>query len=217
MPVAIPVRGRSIFAVTIRGRLYDQVTMTVLNYAGTGSEDYPNVAAVYGEIKDQINKPGGVMSKMADFCSVDQKFDYIDVQVIYPDRVGPQSFSPFFLVGNDPAAALPSNECAVIGKRTGLSTKRSEENGVGYTGIAHIPGVPRPSVTGDFLSDAKHAQLQSLGDSLAEPLALPSFDPLNPVLYHRDSKTEEHHTVWTTAVAAKDVRVMRRRTFRVGI
>lgn len=216
--MALPiVMTGDIINVQIRGRLYNQVTITSLFYqyaTGSGS-DIAQVAA--GFSTGWWSAGPTVKAAYLNCCAADYNFDQLWVQIVYPNRYASVLADGTGAVGTLASPALPSNSCAVLSRKTGNATKRKLKLSNGQLGNLHIPGVPTTSVVGDRITDLIYLNnLGVLASALVTTATLGTAGTALAGLFHARQPVPgfDQLNIWSID---NDVRTMRRRTLGRGI
>lgn len=216
-PSPYTIEQGTIVEIIIEGLLFDQTTLSVFHYKYDGDSTYSNGPRAVDDLLDFFfgaDQTGAVYTN-----SVSSDLDLVRAtgQVIYPVRRAKRSHD-LNIPGQVGGDSLPSNECAVITRRSDNATDRSHETHKGQVSNLHLPGLVRSAVTGDLINDTYLAStLNPLAATLPNAITTSGESrDWYPVIVHRGTTPLSSDYV-TEATAQKDARVMRRRTFRVGV
>ena len=205
----MPLPIGSVIEVTFVMRQWDQRTLNVLHYRVTGASSIADPVAEEDDIISAI-KAGGAASLFTAHRNMTPEsvfYDAIRVQAITPVRYVARSS-----IETSQGVLGPSNAtnlAFVIEKRTNLSGRM-------FRGSLHVPaGDPDTFVQG-VVTAAMDLRLTDFGTKMLLNLTGPVGGGVYvPVIYHKPPLAIEPTTI--TGFDTKDtVRVMRRRTVRVG-
>lgn len=208
-----PLRINDIVAITIVGSFEQQTYENVLHYKAENPPDPANsyeqeLDLLIGSIKNDIGS--AVITEYLPLIGANCGIDYIQAQRVYPTR-------SFYVRVNEAQAGTHAND-VMTGNISGVITKQSEKAGRGRSGSFHTFGVPNGVYEkGAFLA-AYLTLLDELGDSLE--LTQRTFAGLDvwwPGMFNPTQGAGDNWAGIVNTVAQDTVRVVRRRTVRVGI
>jgi len=218
--VAYPVNANDVCFVTIRGVLLDQVVMTTLAYRRPpGSTVVTNGSTYLDAIFANLDQPGDVLNDLTDILPGNLGEIVVDLQWIYPIRYRKQTYTPTVNVGQQ-AASTVSNLAAVITVNGEQANKRTISN-------KHIPigqaNTDAGKLDAAWVLDAAAFKAQILADLAPTPGTL-----MEPIIWGRPRpaftkcgrdfpELPALRTDIIGSVIQDTVRVMRRRTLRIGV
>lgn len=217
--MAIPVTNQSVFSYTVESDVAGQRCMNVYHYqltASTGAlADYVALAADLDAANRAANR---IVPLTAALMSSNNSITRTRVQSVYPTRLVVQEFSPGAVDGTQAGSPMPPNVSAVIEKTTDYASRWGR-------GSAHIAGVPIGEDSGGIWGGGFMASMVSLGAAIKLQLTTTGAAATwTPILYHAATAAKPDKPATTTRItpitecyALDTVRVMRRRTVRVGI
>lgn len=211
-----PLTVGDVIELTMEQTLYEQTCLLVRHYEVASTNSMLSFIDECNELIDWCKTPDGLGTKMLTAQCQDVQCQRITAQVVFPGRTVRVSQN-WQTQGALAVDCMPSNMAAVITLRTDKATVRGAHAGLGQVGGVHLCGIPRDQVDGDRLLEATwFDDFANIGQTLIGAIALPGGTVLDPVILHRPGslpRTDYIHT----AVPKRDIRVMRRRTLRVGV
>lgn len=201
---------------TMKMKVFDQVVMNVHHFHAAPTF----VAADSVTVFDAMNTELGVgitsaLQVQRDATSFQVTFEQMLFQKIHPIRFARRVYV-YNQNGNDGVEANTANVAAVITKYTELSTPRVGSLHTGQVGSMHLPGVPRDKYAGGVLTPAYlSGVLFDLATELTADFADPTLAGLDYVLWHPHAVPKSTNKI-VAMVPQDTVRIMRRRTLRVG-
>jgi len=211
--MADPLRINDIVAVTIVGSFEQQTYENVLHYRADNppdnTESYEQgLNALIASIKNDIGS--AVITEYLPVIGANAGLDYIQAQRVYPTR-------DFYVRVNEAQPGTHAGDC-LTGNISGVITKQSEKAGRGRSGSFHTFAVPEGTYEkGTFLA-AYLTLLDELGDAIElNQRTFAGLDVWWPGMYSPTAGAGDNWSGIVNTTAQDTVRVMRRRTVRVGI
>lgn len=205
-------QGDSWIEVIVRGRLYDQTIMLVRHYKQLGATpvDYNDAVATLEDIINQYNTDATLpLGAWAALATTDMKLDWVQAQFIQPVRY---RYEIDVATPGTGAAAPPT-----MPQNTAIGfINRSIHTGRKARGTTHIAGMPVSYTDSGYLTVAAQTALLPLCDAMKSPIVLtiPTIQ-IDPILFDRTFPLDPE--VISDVFTEDNIRVMRRRTVRLGI
>lgn len=200
-----------IIEVTFKGDVYNQTVLNILHYrvltAATGSTTVQSDSLATAE---HVGPAGGadIWTLMALLLANDYNLEGVRVQDVFPVR-----YAPVF-------AALPAQGTGGPGNSTNLAgviTKQTRLSGRDQVGSIHLGPIADGDQDQGFMAGTWLTDAQSLADAMEVVLSPVAGLTLEPVIWHRTvPATGTYSTRITNCTPRDTLRVMRRRTVRVG-
>lgn len=201
-----------IISINVDGTQFGQQILLTTHWQltiQTGSD--PDMDEAIDAIRDRMDEEGELGDKYINLLS--DTVDYIKyvIQDIFPVRYVRRVRTPALTQGQNISTALPQNLAVAI-------TVRSDLAGIGQRATKHIGGLVSTFVEEGMLTPAAISAYPDLGIKLTSIMqdivvGATTFD-LRPIIYKRTSP--ESSVIVNNFVVQDTVRVMRRRTVRVG-
>jgi len=198
-----------VLQVTIRGAVLDQEVMTNLTYVvNTASTAGTYLTAMAAWMNDWLNSATG--PQLSYLAAVAQNYTCIDIR---GQRVWPTRDIALFKLdgrpGTRPTDAEAANLAGVITRHGPFGTRHDVTN-------LHLPAIADGDFIGGKLTAQQITRMGTLGTKLLNQITVPGEAlTLDPVVTSRANLAAYRALI---AFAVQDtVRVMRRRTLRIGI
>lgn len=202
----------SILEVRIKGEIFSQVCMTVLHYRVIDPSTLEPGGPEEKDFLDSISigAPFDIMSAYTSCQGATYLNNLMEAQFVAATRfvnVTKVIAEPGLRVG----AVTAQNVSAVITKRTDLA-------GRSQVGSIHMPGIRATDYASGKIAAGLLADLQTLTTPLSEiVISTVGGGSYQPVIYHRDKLPPVNMDPIRSWVVQDTLRVMRRRTIRIGI
>lgn len=198
-------------AVTLRGSLLTSQIMSTFWYRCTVGMPGLTLQADYDSIILELRAAGvgaGDWIETAYLQSLPSNYtlDYLRVQVIAPVR---NAYAESLI--NSPGAVAHVNS---VSNLAGVITKRTIFAGRKFVGSLHLP-ISQSFHSGGEVSGAGLTAMAAIRGKVQAILSIPGGGSFLPIIYHRVGAP--NYTDISSAETQETVRVMRRRTLRIGI
>lgn len=211
MPPTFPIAPNDIISLTTKAEYQQQTIMNVFHYkafiSSTIADGAAELTALNAFFYNNIWK-AAVAAGWANQVVESFRMDWFQAQVIYPNR----QFYIRRLVGElgaQPNPGCPSNTGITINWQTQFATR-------GRSGAKHFTALPLDALTGNRIAPLFVTAWQNLQPLLLEPRdTLAGVGQLVPVVWSMAQPGTPSEVVLATAL--DEVRIMRRRTFRIGV
>jgi len=194
--------------VTFNGRMLGETVLNTFWYQVSALTGSPNTTTFGSALHTQINTAGGLRESFLACCPQNYTLVEMWIQFVDPVRVVKQVFND----NEDGTWAVDTDTTNLAG----VITRRGDLAGRKHVGSLHVPisSDPTAIIAGE-LSAALKAKLDTLCTDVVSSQALTGVGTANPILRNGPLMTDV--TVINNAFTHTEVRIMRRRTVRVGI
>lgn len=203
IPVAPP---NTVFSVTIEGDLLGQQVMSVFHYQYRGDASVPHDDAI-AALTELVEAPNQLYDNYRAAVPENLTNLIIRYQRTHPVRYAQVVEIPPLRTGTRDICTTPNVGFAI--------TKQCEEAGRGFVGTVHVPGLAPADQDGGFLTVGFKAIADILADQIQQVVSVGGAgNRIVPVLFKRSNPALCPQV--TNTFTQDTVRVMRRRTVRVG-
>jgi len=211
--MADPLALNDIVAITIVGTVANQHVENVLHFKADNppdpAEDYTDgLQSLIGSIKNDV--ASGIFASLLDCIGNNVGIDYVQAQRVYPQR-------DFYTRIYEAQPGLHANECS-LSNIAATVTKQSERAGRGRSGSFHVFGIPDGVWVDGVWDGAYLALLDELADNLINnQREFGGLDVWWPGMFNGSLGAGNNWSGIVGCTPGDTVRVMRRRTVRLGI
>jgi len=219
--MAYSINGNAVCQATIRSRVFAQVCINTFHWRlDLGGGTLTNGSLFLDDFRDELNVPGGFLTKLIASYGQAVLAVEMDLQWIDPDRFRKNTY-PVVAGGLGAWLATTANTSATLELRGDVADKRGR-------GVKHIPGIGGTAISNGLVAGPTIIALEELGLQASSDV-LVGARIMSPIVFGRAraSYTKPDGTVVpaipkayrivTSFVVPQTARVMRRRTVGVGI
>lgn len=198
-----------VIALTYNGEYANQQIRNVLHYRaannGTSATPEGDLLAICQDFADPLTNP--ITAALQNCCVTDMAWTGVTAQRVFPTRTIMMTQNNSW-PGGVAGTGLPPNTAAVVTKRTNTPGRRG-------VGSVHITAIDQNLVTNGVINDLTTFDAFATALLAARTVAAITLT-LDPGLYN-PGLLPFHFTRLFDTIAQDTIRVMRRRTVRVGI
>lgn len=208
--MGVPAVGQ-VYLLTLRGEISNQITLNTFMYQCTNVGSAATTQEIVADIITDIKSAAKLVPKFLNVMPTDYQLFQEWVQVISPLRLAKQTFSD----GNFGASGLTANTAnvaATIERRGDVADRKN-------VGSLHLvaPDPASIATNGTITLAAYLTAINTLAAQMLVPIVgAVTGANLVPVLFNPRAPGNPPRRI-TATIAQNEIRVMRRRTVRVGI
>jgi len=194
--------------VTFNGRLLGETVMNTFWYQVSALTGTPNTSSFASALYANLNAGGGLIESFLACCPDNYTLVETWIQFVEPLRV----VKSVFLTNESGTWGVDTDTTNLAG----VITRRGDLAGRSHVGSLHVPISSDPtSIQLGELSGVLTTRMTTLCTDMASSQALTGVGTANPVLRNGPLTTDV--TLINSCFVQTEVRIMRRRTVRVGI